>query len=458
MNVTFKKRFGDTFKNLNWSLISSLLAAIISFGSNVYYLRTFGPDQFGSIAIGYLILAFALPFSEFGIVGALIQRNKKDFKIEIAQTLSLFISIVLGLCCMFFFMFFNQFTIKDPLAFSIIIFFTLVFTSLLLIYKTYFSIEMNYHILSKIVILSTLISHTITILIIYLFDNSNILILFNQRLLLPLISLILFCNYSKIKWRFSYSFMNLISEIKFGINLMFANVLESVYKQGIPVLFSSKSLIVGGLFFQATKLLEMVNGFMFNVSNTILFSFFIKEKKNDKERISQLFILFFLIITSLLILIFSSFGEAIMIYLFGEDWSGINSIFCLLLIMNSNNILDSSVRVDLKSNKYGKSIFFIEVLKKLIIIIYLLNFTFFNNISNFIIGLILCGSLGTILSIIFTKDKIIFSDYIYKYLLIQIFIIINLFSITYNAYIISYMLLAGLIIYFTNKILRFENH
>ena len=57
----------------------------------------------------------------------------------------------------------------------------------------------------------------------------------------------------------------------------------------------------------------------------------------------------------------------------------------------------------------------------------------------------------------FTKDKIIFSDYIYKYLLIQIFIIINLFSITYNAYIISYMLLAGLIIYFTNKILRYEN-
>ena len=89
----------------------------------------------------------------------------------------------------------HQFTIKDPLAFSIIIFFTLVFTSSLLIYKTYFSIEMNYHILSKIVILSTLISHTITILIIYLFDNSNILILFNQRLLLPLISLILFYNF-----------------------------------------------------------------------------------------------------------------------------------------------------------------------------------------------------------------------------------------------------------------------
>lgn len=456
MSLTFKERFSNTFKNLNWSLISSLTSAIISFFSNIYYLRTFGPDQFGSIAIGYLILAFAVPFSEFGIVGALIQRNKKDFKIETAQTLSLFISIIIGLCCMLFFIFFNQFTIEDPVAFSIIIFFTLVFSSSLLIYKTYLSIEMNYHILSKIVILSTLISHILTILIIYLFDNSNILILFNQRLLFPLISLILFYNYLKIKWKFSYNFMNLISEIKFGINLMFANVLESVYKQGIPVLFSSKSLIVGGLYFQATKLLEMVNGFMFNVSNTILFSLFIKEKK-DKERISQLFILFFLIVTSLLILIFSSFGEEIMIYLFGEDWSGINSIFCLLLIMNSNNILDSSVRVDLKSNKYGTSIFFIEVLKKLIIIIYLLKFAFFNNILNFIIGLILCGSLGTILSILFTKDKIIFSDYIYKYLLIQIFIIINLFSITYELSVISFILLAVLIIYFMNKTLRFEN-
>lgn len=457
MNTRKKSLFRLTFKNFNWSFLNSVGGSIISFGFNIFYLNTFIPDQFGEIVIGYLILSFAIPLSELGLSGALIQRNIKDIKIDSAQSLSTLIAFATGLLGFFIVLFLgNSNDYLQSLFFSFVVFSTLIVTSLSFRYKVHLSIEMRYHVISKITIISSLLSHGITVSILFFSDSKNILILFNQRLLLALITLVLLSQYQKLKWRFSLQFKQLIDEIRFGISLTMSNVLENIYKQGLPVLFSMQSLKIGGLFFQATKLVEIFNGFMFNLSNTVLFSLFINLDKKRKELISYLYVLFFLVSFGVVIPIMIGYGDLILTIFFGEEWSGINAIFCLLAIMNTNYVMDSSIRSNLKSEKLGRPILILEILKKAIIVAYLISFTFQTDISQFIYGLIICTSLGTFLSIVLYYKKINYKQYLQKYILIQVFILINLYCLISDTLLFSYLYTGALLLLLIFKAYRFE--
>lgn len=438
------------FKNISWAVINSIAGLSISFLSSFFYLRVFSPENFGSIVIEYLILSLGLIFSEFGLSGALIQRNKTDNLIFKSFTLSFLISILIGILYLSYILIFKYSQIS--LIMSIIILLSLCTNSFIIPYKNILSIKEDYHYLSKFNCFALALSHLLVITIILSSSSPNIWMLFSQRLIMPSILLIFFFFHLKnLSVKLDFKFRELVTQIGFGSKLMISNLLETAYKQGLNVLFSFNSLLFGGLFLQANRLTDIYNGLIFNISNTILFSRFLRLDTKNTFKIKKYFIYTLLILTSLGIIIMTYFGKPIISLLYGEKWVGLPFILSMLLLINYNVILDNSVRGLFKSKRMGSQILTIEILKKLLIVLVFINFFEIPQINLFIYTLTIITSIGSFLTIYIAKKYIKEISFSSLFYITQLNIIFSIFYIE-TSNVIPLLLISLYIIYSIYKL------
>ena len=416
------------FKNISWAVINSIAGVTISILSSFFYLRVFSPEIFGSIVIDYLILSIGLIFSEFGLSGAIIQRNKVDSLIYKSFTLSFITSILIGIIYLLYVSFFKY--SQTSLIMSILILLSFTVNSFIIPYKNILSIKEDYHCVSKFNFFSLALSHLLVITIILSSNIPNIWMLFSQRLIMPLILFIfLFFHLKTFKVKFDFMFKELMSQIGFGSKLMTSNLLETMYKQGLNVLFSFNSLLLGGLFLQANRLTDVYNGLIFNISNTILFSRFIRLGTKNIFTIKKYFCYSLLLLTSIGIIIMTYFGEIIIGILYGEKWLGLPFVLSMLLLINYNVIIDNSVRSLFKSKRMGSQILTTEILKKSLIVLVFIVFLEIPQIKIFIYSLTLVTSIGSFFTIYIAKKNIKEINFLNLFYVTQINIACSIFFI-----------------------------
>lgn len=356
------------YRGLVWSTVDKVLIVGVQILIEIILARFISPKEYGIMGILLIIISLSQVFVDSGLGSALIfkkDRSETDFSTAFYASLGIgiFIYVVIFILAPYISEFF-KFHIT---AYIRIISFTILISSISVIYKTKLSIELDFKSQAKFSFFAIFISGIVGVLMaVYQFGIWALII---QNILFSFLTLIFLAL--NIKWfpKAKFSFENFKGLFQYSSKLLYAGIFNSIY-------INLNSLLLGK-FFPAKQLGYYTKSYQFtifpasvftNVLQRVLFPYY-TELQTDKPQLYRNTILFNKIIFIAMmpiITIIILFAHEIIIFSLSETWLNMvvpfqillaSVLFYPLIVLNMNvfQILG-------KTNSY----FWIEVLTKLL--------------------------------------------------------------------------------------------
>lgn len=362
------------YKGLVWSTVDKFLIVGVQILIEIVLARFVSPREYGIMGMLLIIISLSQVFVDSGLGSALIfnkNRNEKDFStafyasIMIGVITYLFIFILAPYIATFF---------KTNITLYIrIISFTIIISSISVIYKTRLNINLDFKSQAKFSFFAIFISGIIGIGMAV--SNFGLWSLITQNILFNLLTLVfLIIN---LKWypKEKFSFQTFKNLFQYSSKLLYAGIFNSIY-------INLNSLFLGK-FFPAKELGYYTKSYQFtifpasiftNVIQRVLFPYYVG-LQTDKSKLFQNTLLFNKIIFTVMMPLLSIviiYAHQIIIFSLSKDWENMvlpfqillgSIIFYPLIVLNMNVF-----QVLGKTNNF----FWIEVGTKVIGIVILL--------------------------------------------------------------------------------------
>ena len=419
-----------------WDIIGKFANSGMGFIITIFLARLLEPSEFGLIAIVLVFLGFISVFFDAGLSAALIQR-KRVLPIHYSSVFyfNIIIALILGLLVFIsaksIAEFYNNNELIVILQVMSISFLLGAFSS---VQKVQLQRKLNYKILSKITILSTVISGVIGILFAY--NGAGVWSLIIQNISFGIMTNILLWKISN--WRPSYLFS--IKALKnlwsFGFHIFLVSLINSIFGR-IDVIIAGKliSPSVLGFYDRAKHLNQMIYSYSAGSLMAVLFPILSKIQK-DLERFQKIFIKIYNILS---FYIFWFIGlsyiisEELILLLYSEKWLTSVIFFKIIILSTFAHIYGSLLTNILVSRGKSKIYLHIDICKKILMTINLfIGFSY--GLEGFLYGSIIVAIMTFIIDLYFATRELnlVFMPFLKTTI---IHIIIALFSAVFVLYI-----------------------
>lgn len=391
-----------------WDFFGKMATHGMSFVVSIFLARLLEPSDFGLIAMVMVIIGIAYIFTDIGLGGALIQRRRvRPIHYSSVFYFNIFVGLLLTLLTYFSASFISEFYNNEQLLPLVqIMSLSFILGALSSVQSTRLRKELNYTLLTKINLTSSLISGAIGILLAFL--GAGVWSLVTQLLSMRIIYNILIWTAAKWVPDLAFSWKALTQLWGFGFRMFLSGILDAIFTR-------LDFLIIGKLFPPATlgyfQRAKALNGMVVQYSSgslmTVLFPV-LSKVQNDLPRFQNI------IIKSLGIIIFVVFlllgglyliSEELIVLLFSEKWLPSVEIFKILILSGFGYPISALLVNILSSRGNSKAFLRLEIYKKMISTI---NFVvlYYWGINVFLYGLIVTSILSVALNILFASHEV----------------------------------------------------
>ncbi|ADV46972.1 lipopolysaccharide biosynthesis protein [Nitratifractor salsuginis] len=391
-----------------WDFTGKIAKHGMSFVISVILARLLEPSDFGLIALAAVFIGIASIFADMGLGSALIQRRKvlpihysSVFYFNLVS--SLLLTIIVCIASNSIAGFFNN----DALSVLIrVISLTFIINAFSSVQRTKLRRELNYALLTKITLISSLMSGVVSVSL--AFASFGVWSLVVQSLLQGLLFNIFI--WSKSKWRpsLNFSWKALTQLWGYGFRMFLSGLMESIFTRldtlVIGKLFSAADL---GFFNRAKSLDRMIVKYSSGSLMSVLFPILAKVQR-DLPRFQHIFL------KSLGIIVFISFfligllyvlSHELILLLYGQKWLQTVDYF-KILVLSSFGYPVSALLVNVLSSRGNSRAFLrLEIYKKIIGLLNLI-IAFRWGIEGYLYGYLAAMSLAVYLNVTFVHKEI----------------------------------------------------
>jgi O-antigen/teichoic acid export membrane protein len=318
-----------------WSMFSTVGGIVIQMGYGVIMARLLTPYDFGLIAMAMVIITICKSFVDSGFYQAVIQKKEVNSN-ELSAILNLNLVLALVLCSSIL-LFSNNladfFGEQNLIEIFSILAFTLLVEAFSLVPRAVLVKEIQFKLVSKIAIFSTLISSIVGVIL--ALNDFGVYSLVYKSVLQIVLSTSFYWIFHPIKINFFTSFKYLKGFFNFGSKVFIADQIEVISNQItfglIGKKFNSSDL---GYFSKAFQYQGLLSQTIVVSINKVVFPTFSKVQDDDVKlkngyrvlmRISAFFILPLMLISLIN-------GNELIIILLGDQWGEAIPYFKILCI------------------------------------------------------------------------------------------------------------------------------
>jgi len=423
-----------------WDFSGKLASNGMGFIISIFLARLLEPAEFGLIAMVMVVIGIAAVFSDSGLGVALIQR-RRVLPIHYSSVFYFNIAIAILLALITFFSassiaeFYDN---EELIPLAQVMSFSFIIGALSSVQSIRLRKELNYALLTKITLISSLISGVVGIIL--AFNGAGVWSLVVQTLTAGIMSNILLWVTSKWRPSLTFSLKALRQLWTFGFHIFLTNLLDAVFTRldvlVIGKLFTPTTL---GFFNRAKALDQMISSYASSSLMAVLFPV-LSKIQNDLLRFQNVAIKSFAIIAFVIFLLLGMFylvSEELIVLLFSEKW--LPSVLYFKILVLSGFALPLSILLVsiLISRGKSKLVFRISIYKKILFVINLY-FGFSFGIEGYLYGLILVVTVALLINIYYGSREIGLSSFIFiKVTLTQL--IISVISIIVTLLLVQIM-------------------
>ena len=355
-----------------WSGIQQFGSQLISFIVSIFLARLLSPSEFGLVAMILVFIAISQTIIDSGLSQSLIRMDHPTTT-DYSTIFYFNIFSSIGLYGLLFIIapqisrFYNE---ESLIILLRVLGLIIIIKSLFLIQLTKLTKEMNFKLQAYITIPTSLASGLISIFL--ALSGFGIWSIIFYRLSSEFINGILIWYFVKWRPRFVFSFSDLKYHFKFGINLMFASIIDTVFRNIYTLIIGKYFLSAQlGFFNRASSFQRLPVQSIGRILNKVTFPLF-SEIKDDNLRLKNIYMILLrqiMFIISPILIFMGVLAEPIVIFLFTEKWLPMIPYLRILLIggilypIHSYNL--NILKVKGRSDLFLK----LEIIKKIIIII-----------------------------------------------------------------------------------------
>ena len=408
-----------------WDFFGKMATHGMSFIISIFLARLLEPEDFGLIAMIMVIIGIAMVFTDVGLGTALIQRRRvRPIHYSSVFYFNVFIGLLLTLVTYLSAGWISEFYSNEAL-FSLTQVMSLLFVinAFSAVQSTRLRKELNYALLTKVGLISSLLSGVIGIAL--AFGGAGVWSLVAQSLSMGVIYNIVIWLASKWKPSLAFSWKALTQLWGFGFRMFLSGMLEAIFTK-------IDFLIIGKLFPAATlgyfQRAKSLNGMVIQYSSGSLMAVLfpvLSKVQNDLPRFQNIVMKALGVISFVVFLLLGVLyltAEELIVLLFSDKWLPSVEIFKILILSGFAYPISALLVNVLSSRGNSKAFLRLEIYKKLIASVTFL-VLYFWGINAFLYGLIVQALLGVSLNMIFASReiKIGFSQFA-KPVLLQIFL------------------------------------
>ena len=391
-----------------WDFFGKMVTRGMGFIVSIFLARLLEPSDFGLIAMVMVIIGIATVFTDVGLGGALIQRRKVHpihyssvFYFNIV--VGLFLTLLTYFSAPWISVFYESEQLLPLVEVMSCLFVINAFCS---VQSTRLRKELNYALLTKISLISSLSSGALGI---YLaLRGAGVWSLVAQTLTMSIVYNLLIWTTAKWKPSLTFSWKALTQLWGFGFRMFLSRMLDAIFIRLdfliIGKLFPPATL---GFFQRAKSLNSMVVQYSSGSLMSVLFPV-LSKVKNDLPRFQSIVLKALGVISFIVFLLLGSLyliSEELIVLLFSAKW--LQSVeFFKILVLSVFGLPISTLLVNVLSSRGNSKAFLrLEIYKKVIVTI---NFVvlYFWGIEVYLYGLVVTSVLGVTLNILFASREI----------------------------------------------------
>ena len=410
-----------------WDFLGKFARNGMGFIVTIFLARLLEPSDFGLIAMVMVIIGMAEVFMDVGLTSALIQRRRVH-PVHYSSVFYFNISVGLFLALLTYFSasWISEFYDNEQLIPLVqVMSFLFIINALSGVQSTRLKKELNFALLTKLMLISSLISGVVGISLAYL--DAGVWSLVVQTLTIGIVYNILVWKAAKWVPGLKFSWKALTQLWGFGFRMFLSGLLESIFTRLdfliIGKLFAPAAL---GYFQRAKSLNLMVIQYSSGSLMTILFPV-LSKVQNDLPRFQNIikkalglisFIVFLLLGALYLI------SEELIVLLFSDKWLPSVEFFKILVLSGFAYPISALLVNAIRSRGNSKAFLRLEIYKKMILTVNFL-VLYYWGIDAYLYGLIVASVLNLTLDIFFSSHEIKLSPLLFiKTILIQMLITI----------------------------------
>lgn len=391
-----------------WDFFGKMAKQGMGFIITIFLARLLEPSDFGLIAIVMVIVTVANVFTDIGLAGALIQR-RRVLPIHFSSVFYFNILVALFLTLLIYFSaswvseFYNN---EQLLPLIQMMSLSFIIGALSSVQSTQLRRELNYELLTRIALISSLISGVLGVSLAFL--GAGVWSVVAQSLTGGIVFNILIWSAGKWVPDLAFSWKALTQLWGFGFRMFLSKMLDSVFTRLdfliIGKLFSFDTL---GYFQRAKSLNSMVIQYSSESLMTVLFPVLSKVQK-DRPRFQNIIIKSLGIISFVVFLFLGALyliSEELIVLLFSNKWLPSVEIFKILVLSSFSYPISALLVNVLSSRGNSKAFLRLEIYKKMIVT---MNFLvlYIWGMHAYLYGLIVTAILGVTLNILFASREI----------------------------------------------------
>jgi len=391
-----------------WDFAGKLARNGMGFIISIFLARLLEPSEFGLIAMVMVVIGIAAVFSDSGLGVALIQR-RRILPIHYSSVFyfNIMVAILLGLVTFFsagsIAEFYNN---EELIPLAQVMSFSFIIGAFSSVQSIRLRKELNYALLTKIGLFSSLISGAVGITL--AFSGAGVWSLVAQTLSAGIISNILLWVVSKWRPSLTFSLKALMQLWTFGFHMFLTGLIDAVFSR-LDVLIIGKLFTPAtlGFYNRAKSLDQMIVAYSAGSLMAVVFPL-LSKVQNDLSRFQNI------VIKSLGIISFVTFlliggvflvSEELIVFLFSEKW--LPSVpYLKVLILSGFGYAIGAILVNvLASRGNSKAYFRIGIYKKIPIAINLY-VGFLWGIEGYLYGMIVTTFISQYINIIYAAREI----------------------------------------------------
>lgn len=410
-----------------WDFFGKMATHGMGFIVSIFLARLLEPSDFGLIAMVMVIIGIAGVFTDIGLGGALIQRRRVHpvhyssvFYFNIV--IGLFLTLITYFSAPWISEFYNS---EELLPLAQVMSLSFILGAFSSVQSTRLRKELNYALLTKIGLISSLTSGAVGIFL--AFWGAGVWSLVVQTLTGGIMYNILIWTAGHWRPTLEFSWKALTQLWGFGFRMFLSGMLDAIFTRLdfliIGKLFPAATL---GYFQRAKSLNSMVVQYSSGGLMAVLFPILSKVQK-DMPRFQNIIMKSLGIISFVVFLLLGGLylvSEELIVLLFSEKWQQSVEFFKILVLSGFAFPISSLLVNVLTSRGNSKAFLRLEIYKKMIASVNFL-VLYFLGINAFLYGLVAQGFLSVCLNILFASREIKIPFYMFaKPIIVQMTIAI----------------------------------
>jgi len=352
-----------------WDFFGKIATHGMGFIVSVFLARLLEPSDFGLVAMVMVIIGIATVFTDIGLGSALIQRRRSHtthyssvFYFNIA--IGLLLTTITYLSASWISEFYNNEQLILLTQVMSLLFIINAFTS---VQSTILRKELNYKLLTKIRLISSLVSGVVGISLAFL--DAGVWSLVAQALSMKIVYNIYIWIAAQWKPTLSFSWKALTQLWGFGFRMFLSGMLNAIFTR-LDFIIIGKLFLPETLgFFQMAKSLNlMVVQYTSGSLTAVLFPV-LSKVQNDLPRFQNIIIKSLGVISFVVFLLLGALyliSEELIVLLFTEKWLPSVEIFKILVLSGFSYPISALLVNILSSRGNSKAFLRLEIYKKLI--------------------------------------------------------------------------------------------